>query len=102
MPAYDFEISNELFEWRGPAPFYFVAIESGDSAIIKKEAKVLSYGWGIIPVHGRIGNTDFSTALIPKDGKYYIPIKDAVRKSEKIEVGEQVKVSLNLGKAPKG
>ena len=101
MPAYDFKISNELFEWRGPSPFHFVAIPSDDSEIIKKEAKLLSYGWGVIPVHGKVGKTEFTTALIPKDGQYLIPIKDAVRKGEKIEIGDLVTVNLNLGRVTK-
>jgi hypothetical protein len=30
-----FEVTNPLFEWRGLAPFYFVAIDEADSVIIK-------------------------------------------------------------------
>ena len=101
MPSYDFKITNELFEWRGPAPFYFVQINEKDSAVIKRESKILSYGWGVIPIHGKVGKTEFTSALIPKDGRYLIPIKDAVRKGEEIEIGDKVTVNLNLGRSEK-
>jgi hypothetical protein len=51
----------------------------------------------VIPVLGRIGRTDFSTALIPRDGLYYLPIKNAVRFAEELEVGSEVSVSITLG-----
>lgn len=60
-------------------------------------AAQLTYGWGVIPVLGKIGKTEFSTALIPKDGLYYVPIKNAVRFAEKLEVGAEVSVSISVG-----
>jgi hypothetical protein len=86
-----------MIEWRGPSPFYFVPVPEVQSKKIKAMAAQLTYGWGVIPVLGKIGKTDFSTALIPKDGVYYLPIKNAVRFSEKLEVGSEVTVSIRLG-----
>jgi hypothetical protein len=51
----------------------------------------------VIPVIGKIGKTEFSTALIPKDGRYYVPIKNAVRFAEELEVGSEVSVSISIG-----
>ena len=95
---YDFSVTNELIEWRGPAPFYFVEIGDEDSKVIKAQSKMLTYGWGVIYCHGKIGKTEFQSAMIPKDGRYRIPVKDAVRKSESLELGDEVTVKLNLGK----
>jgi hypothetical protein len=64
---------------------------------IKAMAAQLTYGWGVIPVIGKIGKTDFSTALIPKDGVYYLPIKNAARFAEKLEVGVEFSVSIRVG-----
>jgi hypothetical protein len=86
-----------IIEWRGPSPFYFVPIPEGPSKKIKAIAAQLTYGWGVIPVLGKIGKTDFSTALIPKDGRYYLPIKNAVRFAEELEVGSEVSVSISVG-----
>jgi hypothetical protein len=86
-----------MIEWRGPSPFYFVPVPEVQSKKIKAMAAQLTYGWGVIPVLGKIGKTEFSTALIPKDGRYYLPIKNAVRFAEKLEVGSEVTVSITLG-----
>ena len=91
------KFQGSMIEWRGPAPFYFVPVPEGSSKKIKAMAAQLTYGWGVIPVLGQIGKTDFSTALIPKDGLYYLPIKNAVRFAEKLEVGSEVSVSITLG-----
>jgi hypothetical protein len=91
------KFQGSMIEWRGPAPFYFVPVPEGSSKKIKAMAAQLTYGWGVIPVLGQIGKTDFSTALIPKDGLYYLPIKNAVRFAKKLEVGSEVSVSITLG-----
>jgi hypothetical protein len=91
------KFQGSMIEWRGPSPFYFVPIPESSSEKIKAMAAQLTYGWGVIPVLGKIGKTDFSTALIPKDGVYYLPIKNAVRFAEKLEVGSEVLVSITLG-----
>ena len=97
--AFEFEFTGELIEWRGPAPFYFVPMPVEMSAEIKALAKTLSYGWGVVPVLARIGQTDFTTSLFPRDGVFMVPIKDAVRRVNTIAVGEAVSVWLVLGRA---
>jgi hypothetical protein len=84
---------GEVFEWRGPAPYYFVAMPEDDSAELKEEARSLIY-WGQVPVRVVIGDTEFSTALFPKDGRYLVPLKDAVRRAESLHEGDVVAVTL--------
>jgi hypothetical protein len=91
------KFQGDMIEWRGPSPFYFVPVPEVPSKKIKAIAAQLTYGWGVIPVLGKIGKTEFSTALIPKDGLYYLPIKNAVRFAEKLEVGAEVSVSIRVG-----
>jgi len=86
--------SGELWYWRGPSPFHFVTVPDESSAAIRSIASLVTYGWGMVPVSGRIGGTDFSTALFPKDGLYVVPIKDAVRRSEDLATGDTVMVYL--------
>lgn len=97
----EFKFENPLFEWRGPAPFFFVKIEEDMSADIKIAAKGLSYGWGVIPATATVGKTTWTTALFPKDGCYLLPVKDAVREAEGIEEAQIVKVKMSLGKKAK-
>ena len=84
---------GEVIEWRGPAPYFFVAMSRSDSAELKEEARSLIY-WGQVPVHVIIGNTEFRTALFPREGRYLIPLRDAVRKAEDIREGDVVAVAL--------
>lgn len=95
----EFLFSGAVFEWRGPSPFYFIEIPSAQSAKIKERASQLTYGWGVIPVTGVIGETEFTTSLIPKEGLYLLPIKNVVRFGENLNVGQVVQAKLTLGKA---
>jgi hypothetical protein len=91
------KLRGVVFEWRGPSPFFFVPVPAVPSKKIKALAAQLTYGWGVISVLGKIGKTNFSTTLIPRDGLYYLPIKNVVRFAEKLEVGSEVSVSITLG-----
>ncbi len=91
------KFSAEVIYWRGPAPFYFVPVPEGQSAKIKAEAARLTYGWGVIPVTVKIGKTEFTTSLFPKNGIYLVPIKNVVRLAEDLDVDDQVSVTLQLG-----
>ena len=89
----DVEFEGPVVEWRGPAPFYFVAIPEEESADIKVAARGAEY-WGQVPVVVRIGGSEFTTALFPKDGRYLLPLKDAVRKAAGIEMHQMLVVGL--------
>jgi hypothetical protein len=95
----EFEFTGAVFEWRGPSPYYFIEIPAAQSTKIKERAAQLTYGWGVIPVIGVIGETEFTTSLIPKEGLYLLPIKNVVRFGENLNVGQVVQAKLTLGKA---
>lgn len=97
MRDLDFELQGPVVEWRGPAPFYFLALPVEDSEDLKVAAKGMEY-WGQVPVVARIGGTDFTTALFPKDGRYLLPLKDAVRRAEGIDVDDVLTAALSLGR----
>lgn len=96
----DFDFSGELFEWRGPSPFHFVAVPGEESLDIKDASAMLTYGWGVIPVEVRIGETVWTTSLFPKDDRYLVPVKDKVRRAEGLEVGDLVEVRMTAGGRP--
>lgn len=93
----DFGFEGELVEWRGPAPYHFVDIPEELGEDIKAAATGLEY-WGQIPVVVRIEGTDFTTALFPREGRYLLPVKDAVRKPLGLTVGEVVAVEMSVGR----
>jgi hypothetical protein len=90
------EFSGPIWYWRGPAPFYFVTVPPKQSSELKAIMKAVTYGWGMIPVTARIGNTEWTTALWPKDGLYVLPIKDRIRKAEDLAEGDSVAAQLEV------
>jgi uncharacterized protein DUF1905 len=92
----DLEFSGEIIEWRGPSPFHFVTVPEEQSAAIEDVASMVTYGWGAIPVKARIGRTEFKTSLFPRGDLYLVPVKDAVRRAEGLDVGDTVTVRLRL------
>jgi hypothetical protein len=92
----DLEFSGEVWEWRGPSPFYFVTVPDEESALLESASSLVTYGWGMIPVAAAIGLTQWTTSLFPKDGLYVVPLKAVVRKAERIDVGDAVNVRLGV------
>lgn len=90
------EFSNPIWYWRGPAPFYFVTVPPAQAEILAAISEEVTYGWGMIPVYARIGNTEWKTSLWPKDGSYIVPLKDAVRSAENLSEGQQVTIKLTI------
>jgi hypothetical protein len=90
------EFNGTICYWRGPAPWFFVTIPAQQSRDLKAISKLVTYGWGVIPVHVRIGKTEWETSLFPKDDRYLVPIKASVRKAENLEEGDNVTIQLNV------
>ena len=91
-----FEFSGIIFHWRGPAPYLFVKVPAEQSQEIKTISGLVTYGWGVIPVHVRIGNTEWKTSLFPKDGRYLVPIRMSAQKAESLKEGDTVKIRLEV------
>lgn len=92
----EIEFSGEVWHWRGPSPWHFVTVPDEACAELEATAAFVTYGWGMIPVAARVGETTFATSLWPKDGAYVVPLKAAVRKAEGIELGDLVAVRLTV------
>jgi len=90
----ELEFSGEIWQWRGPAPYYFVTVPEEQSRDLKAVSAAVTYGWGMIPVRVRIGDTEWTTSLWPKEGRYVLPLKDVVRTAEGLEEGDTVMVRL--------
>ena len=91
-----FKFSGVIFEWRGPAPFYFIALPDQIADEIKSNSEVLTYGWGVIPVTVQIAQMQATTSLIPRDGGYYLPLKSAIRLPLDLQVNQTVEVLLTV------
>ena len=94
----DLAFSGVVFEWRGPAPFYYVAVPDEESADIQAIADAVTYGWGVIPVTVRVGGTTWETSLFPKDGRYLVPLKARIREAEGIGLDDEVAIAMTVGR----
>lgn len=90
------EFTGEVITWRGPSPYYFVAVPEEECAQLHAASSSVTYGWGMIPVAAGLGDTAWTTSLFPKDDGYVVPLKADVRRSEHLALGDVVTVRLEL------
>ena len=93
----EWEFEAEVFQWRGPEPYFFVATPAHVDDYLHAHHGELTYGWGVIPAQVRIGDTEVTTSLIPKDGVYLVPLKIALRRPEGVDDGDHVRVRMHVG-----
>jgi hypothetical protein len=91
------EFDGEIIEWRGPAPYLFVALPPEPADDLAQIAREVTYGWGCIPATGRVGGTEFSTSIFPRNGGYLVPVKVAVQRAEDVGLGDVVHLQLTIG-----
>ena len=94
----ELEFSGVVIHWRGPSPFYFVAVPDGPGADIQAVSAQFTYGWGVIPVTVTLGGTTWTTSLFPRDETYLVPLKVKVRTAEKVGEGDVVALRMTLGR----
>jgi hypothetical protein len=95
-PLAEIAFEAEIIHWRGPAPYLFVPVPEDHVGEVSYAARQASYGWGCVPVAARIGGTDFTTSLFPRDGGYLLPVKVAVQRAEGIGLGNRVDVLMRV------
>jgi hypothetical protein len=92
----NFEFSGKIFHWRGPAPYLFVTVPPAQSGEIRAVSRLVTYGWGVIPVRVRVGHTEWKTSLFPKDGCYLVPIRMSAQKAENLKEGDTIRIQLEI------
>jgi len=91
-----FRFDGELIYWRGPSPYHFITIPLAEAGAIRSVARLVTYGWGVIPVRATIGRSTFDTSLFPRHGGYVLPVRDRVRLAEGLALGDEVEVELEI------
>ena len=89
--------TGRVIEWRGPAPYYFVPLPPDEADLVEEVKAEVAY-WGVVPVRARIGDTECTTSMFPREETWFLPVKDAVRRAERIDLGEVVDVRLSVGR----
>lgn len=91
-----FAFEAEVIYWRGPSPFFFVAVPGPLVPELRHIARAVTYGWGMVPVEATIGRVAFTTSLFPKDDTYLLPLKVAVRRKTEVTAGDIVAVEMTV------
>ena len=95
-PLAELSFEAEVVDWRGPSPYFFAPLPAEAAAEVRRLAKAASYGWGVIPVEATIGDVTFTTSLFPRAETYFLPLKDAVRRTAKVTAGDVVSVDMTV------
>ena len=91
-----FRFEATVIDWRGPSPFFFAPVPPELADELRQVARVVTYGWGMIPVEATIGGVAFTTSLFPKDDTYLLPLKDAVRRRTGVTAGDRIAVEMTI------
>jgi len=92
----EFSFETRVIHWRGPSPFFYAPIPPHHLEELRRVARAVTYGWGMVPVRARIGEVAFTTALFPKDETYLLPLKAAVRQRANITAGDLIEVEMTI------
>ncbi len=93
-PLARFVFEAKVIHWRGPSPYFFAPVPLETAAELRRVARLVTYGWGMLPVEASVGGVAFTTALFPKDETYLLPLKAAVRRKADITVGDTVSIDV--------
>ena len=91
------EFTGPVWYWRGPAPFYFIVMPDPQSKDLKAVSNLVTYGWGCITCSVTVGDMEWTTALMPKDGKYLVPLRAVYRKALNLDEGDTAAVKVVIG-----
>ncbi len=87
----------ELVPWDSNPKMILVALPTDDSDAIDD---VISHvgGFGSVKVKVQLGGTSWSTSLFPSKEleTYIMPVKQAVRKAEGLEIGDTASITIEV------
>lgn len=98
-PEQHHSFEAELWLYPGDkAAWHFITVPEDISHSLRFFAGTTN-GFGSIRVRVRIGESRWETSVFPdkKSGCFFLPVKAAIRKAERITTGDKVSVELRTG-----
>jgi hypothetical protein len=97
----NFTFIGKCWLWQGKGAWHFITLPQDKSEEIKFFADNhfgKRRGWGSVRVSANIGCMEWQTSIFPASNldAYILPLKSEVRKKQKIAVGDNVQVSLQI------
>jgi len=83
------KFKGSVKKFSGKAPWFYVDVPK---ELIPKG--VPRSRWGFIRADIKVGNTRWSSSLLPKKGEHFIALKASTRKKEGIGLGDTVEISF--------
>lgn len=91
-----------LWRWSGHATWYWFSMPAALSEEVEARYGSQKRGWRSIPVRVTVGNTTWDTSMFRERTvtqerdleTFLIPVKTAVRKSERLEEGREIAVKI--------
>lgn len=101
MLELEFSFTEKCWLWQGKGAWHFITVPTIHSEEIKfftNNHFAKRRGWGAVRVTARIGNSEWQTSIFPSISlnAYILPLKQEIRKKEKIVVDSTVQVLLNI------
>ena len=87
----------ELWRWEARDGWFFVTVPPQESAVIRERPRP-PRGFGSVRVRATIGSTTWSTSVFPDSTRdaYVLPVKQAVRRAEDLQEGDDALVLLEV------
>ena len=91
------EFEAELWEHDGKGAWCFVTVPDEPSEDIRLSG-AMPAGFGSYKVEASVGTTTWQTSVFPDNGSggFVLPVKKAVRRAESLDVGDVVRVRLEV------
>jgi hypothetical protein len=93
------EFAAPLWRWESRREFWtFVSLPAAVTEEIQDLAGDLPRGFGAVRAHVRVGTRQWWTSVFPQsaDSAYVLPIKKSVRDANGLDLGDDVRVWLQL------
>jgi len=96
VAALAFRFSGIVWQYEGPAAWYFVSLPPDCADAVADTVVADSRGFGSVRVEVTIGSSRWRTSLFPdrRRGTYVLPVKKSVRTAEGLEDGSRADVSV--------
>ncbi|MCP9622263.1 Domain of uncharacterised function (DUF1905) [Nocardia otitidiscaviarum] len=93
-----YTFTAELWEYDGPAAWYFLNVPEAIADEIEEMYGHRVGGFGSVRVEVVIGASRWATSLFPdkKRGTYLLPVKKPVRISEGLSAGDSARVEITV------
>lgn len=93
-----FTFSAQVWQYPGQAAWHFITLPVEIATEIRDLVGTSPRGFGSIRVLVKIGQTNWKTSIFPdaKSKSFLLPIKKEIRKTESIQDGDSINISLEL------